>query len=257
MGLKVFVTGAKGFIGRHLMEVLDNATAYTGDILDRQQLTKEMRGHTAVVHLAAKFNIEDELSVYMTNVVGTANLVRAMQENKIKRVVYASSVGAGAKYFNAYDDSKHIAEKILSEKELDPIMLRFSNLYGKDQKDKLITNLLNGFEKGEVEVHGDGSQTRDFIYIDDAIRAIIAGLNAPRCKAPIDIGFGESKSVLDVINLISLLKDKKVKINFHPFNGGPNKNREMKVSFVDTTLANIMLGFNAKTSLEQGLSQII
>ena len=257
MGLKVFVTGARGFMGRHLMEVLPNATAYSGDILDRQKLTQEMKGHTAVVHLAAKFNIEDELSVYMTNVVGTANVVRAMQENKIKRIVYASSVGAGAKYFNAYDDSKHIAEKILLEKEIDPIMLRFSNLYGKDQKDKLITNLLKGFEKGEVEVYGDGSQTRDFIYVDDAVRAVIAGLNAPKCKAPIDIGFGESKTVLDVINLISLLKNQKVKVNFHPFDGGPNKNREMKTSYVDTTLANIMLGFKARTSLEQGLLQLI
>ncbi|KKP56641.1 MAG: putative nucleoside-diphosphate-sugar epimerase, partial [Parcubacteria group bacterium GW2011_GWC1_34_10] len=149
-----------GFVGRNLTPKLKDWVGYSGDILDKNKLVKEMKGCDIVIHLAGKFNGPDSNLIYTTNLVGAANVIQAMHENNVSKMVFTSSVGAEGRFYNAYDDSKFIAEKIVRDNTIDTTILRLSNLYGKDQKDKLITFLLDGFKKGQVEVTGDGLQTR-------------------------------------------------------------------------------------------------
>jgi nucleoside-diphosphate-sugar epimerase len=252
--MKVFITGYKGFIGRNLTSELKNWVGYNSDVLDKKKLTKQMRGCDAVIHLAGIFNGPDSNLIYKVNLVGTANVVQAMHENGIKKIIFASSVGAGERFYNAYDDSKFIAEKIVRDKSLETTVLRLSNLYGKDQKDKLIAFLLDGFKKGEVQVTGDGLQTRDLVYIDDVVDAIIKSLKVPGSKKPIDIGCGKSYSILKVVDIISRILNKKVKIEFVKF---PNYVKDMRISEVNLYLAKKLLGYKPKYSLEEGLKKII
>lgn len=252
--MKIFVTGYKGFIGRNLTPKLKDWVGYSGDILDKNKLAKEMKGCHMVIHLAGMFNGPDSNLIYTTNLVGTANVIQAMHLNNISKIIFTSSVGAEGRFYNAYDDSKFIAEKIVRDKSINTTILRLSNLYGRDQKDKLITFLLNGFKKGQVEVTGDGLQTRDLVYIDDVVSAILKATRVSGCDKPIDIGCGKSYSILEVIDIISQILNKKVKIKFIEF---PPHIKDMRVSKVNLGLAKKMLGYSPRYSLVQGLKKMI
>lgn len=252
--MKIFVTGYKGFIGRNLTPKLKNWIGYDGDVLDKDRLINEMKGCDTVIHLAGKFNGPDSNLIYTTNLVGTANVVQAMHINNVPKIVFTSSVGAEGRFYNAYDDSKFIAEKIVRDKSIDTTILRLSNLYGKDQKDKLVTFLLNGFKKGQVEVTGDGLQTRDLVYIDDVVSAISKATKVPGCNKPIDIGYGKSYSVLEVVEMISQILHKKVRTKFIGF---PFYVKDMRVSEVDLHLAKKVLNYTPKTDLKTGLKKLI
>lgn len=135
-----------------------------------------MNGCDAVIHLAGKFNQPHRRKIYTVNVLGTANVVQAMHTNGIKKIIFTSSVGASERYYNAYDDSKFIAEKILMGTEY--TILRLSNLYGRDQKDKLVTNIFKASETGTMKVMGDGKQTRDLVHVEDVVRAILKAIKS-------------------------------------------------------------------------------
>lgn len=252
--MKIFVTGATGFLGRHLTPKLKEYVAYTGDILDKEELTKQMAGCNFVIHLAAKFGkVNADMDIYKVNVVGTANVVQAMYKNRIKDIIFTSSCGADDRFINAYDDSKFIAEKVLISKHIEPTILRLTNLYGEDQKDKLITNLIKGFESGEVNIYGDGKQTRDLIHVDDVVQAILSSLIYRWTGEPLYIGSGRSYSILKVIEIMSEISGKKVKINFLPY---PVGTIDFRNSRVDIGKAKDFLGYQPMYNLEKGLRKI-
>jgi len=252
--MKVFVTGYAGFIGRNLTPRLKDWVGYTGNILDKAELTKQMKGCTVVVHLAGKFNGPDSNLIYTTNIVGAANVVQAMHENGIKKIIFTSSVGAAERFNNAYDDSKFIVEKIVQDESLDTTILRLSNLYGKDQKDKLITLLLRGFKKGRVDITGDGHQSRDLVYIDDVVDAILKSIKKPGYRSSIDIGGGRSYSILEIVELISHLLNKQAIVKFVDF---PKYTKDMRISRVNLNLARKYLNYKPKYSLGRGLRKLI
>lgn len=249
--MKIFVTGYKGFIGRHLTPRLQDWKGYDGDILDKEQLTQDMAGCDAVVHLAGKFGkVNNDETIYKVNVIGTANVIQAMHANGIKRIVFTSSVGADERFKNAYDDSKFIAEKVLDAYGIDPIILRLSNLYGADQKDKLITSLIKGFKKGEIKVYGDGKQTRDLVYVEDVVQAILLSLVTLNCPFSIVIGSGKSYSILQVIKIMSKISGIKPKIKFLP-----TPYNDFGESSVNLAQAG-WIGYKPKYTLEKVLKEI-
>lgn len=252
--MKIFITGYKGFIGRNLTPKLRSWVGYDGDVLDKNELQKQMKGCDVVIHLAGKFNGPDSNSIYSTNLIGTANVVQAMHNNNIRKIIFASSVGADERFYNVYDDSKYIAEKIVMDQSLETTILRFSNLYGKDQKDKLITSLLKGFKRGIVELTGDGTQTRDLIYIDDAVNAIVKSLKVGGFAKPIDVGSGKSYTILAVVDIISRILGKRVKIKFVEF---PEYAKNIMISEVDLKMARSKLGFEPKYDLATGLKKML
>jgi UDP-glucose 4-epimerase len=259
--MRVFVTGATGFIGKQVMSRLDDSVAYSGDILDRKQLTTEMKGCDAVIHLAAKFRLPKETLVYTVNVIGTANVVRAMHDNNIKKIVFTSSIGAVNRFNNAYDDSKLIAEKVLQDAGLEPIILRLSNLYGKGQEERLVWNIISGIKSGAIDIYGDGSQTRDLVYVDDVVDAIILALSASYTK-PIEIGCGKSWSISETIKIISSVVGRKANVKYNDYkeydgSTARNNDKDTQISTVDLTAAREILKYKPKYRLRKGLKAML
>jgi UDP-glucose 4-epimerase len=166
-----------------------------GDILDHSFALQVTRGADVIVHLAANTGVgpslEDPRGDCFANVVGTLNYLDGARSNAGKRFVFASSgapIGeckppiheelpahpvspygasklAGEGYCSAYNNSFGI----------ETVALRFGNVYGpgSGHKNSVVAKFIKQAMAGEpLEIYGDGKQTRDFIYIDDLVRAI-------------------------------------------------------------------------------------
>ena len=215
---KIFVTGGAGFIGSYIVEslvkekakviVYDNFSTgaienlksvireikiIKGDILDYRSMVKAMRGIEIVSHQAAQLEItkaiENPIEDLTVNAIGSLNVLKAAVENKVKKIINASSAGVygQAKYVPQgelhptdpnwpYGVSKLATEKyanIFYQLYNIPIVsLRYSIVYGPREwyRRVLTVFLKRAMESKPLIIFGDGKQTRDFICVEDVVR---------------------------------------------------------------------------------------
>lgn len=251
-----------------------------GDILDDRLALKTVQGMDVIVHLAANTgvgpSVADPRSDCVTNVIGTLNYLEAARHNKVKRFVFASSgapVGEceppiheelAAHPVSPYGASKLAGEGYCSAYYrtfgIETLALRFGNVYGpgSGHKNSVVAKFIQQAIRGEtLEIYGDGGQTRDFIYIDDLVRAI-------RLAAAVDgiggevfqIATNAETTVSEIVNmLLPILADsgiQKVKIKHsEPRTGDVRRN------FSDTSKAQKLLGWQSETDLARGLRQTV
>jgi UDP-glucose 4-epimerase len=251
-----------------------------GDILDQELALRVTKGFDIVVHLAANTgvgpSVENPRADMMTNVIGTFNYLEAARINKIPRFIFASS-GAPAGEVESpiheelpphpvspYGASKLAGEGYCSAYKrtfgIDTVMLRFGNVYGPGSihKSSVVAKFIRRALAGEtLEIYGDGTQTRDFIYIDDLIEAVMCATTLS------DIG-GETFQIASnrettvgemAERLVNTLKDSGVKdirlINAETRLG------DVKRNFSDTSKARNRLGWQPKINLNEGLSKTV
>jgi len=190
-----FFTGQK----ENLVDL--NVEVIQGDVENIDDVNKAVEGVEIVFHLAARniiVSTREPYKDFLTNVLGTFNILQACLEKKsqIEKIVYASSVSiyGNAKYLPINeDDSKTIlnpyaASKLAAESYCSaffetyglPVnIVRYSNVYGPYQRPSnpycgVISKFISWALSGEpILVYGDGEQTRDFTYIDDAVEATL------------------------------------------------------------------------------------
>jgi len=174
-----------------------------GDVRDAELTIKVCRGIDAVVHLAASTgvipSVEDPRSDCTANIIGTFNYLETARLNKIKRFVFASS-GAPLgeqqppiheemvpRPISPYGASKLCGEAYCSAYHrsfgLDTVALRFGNVYGprSTHKGSVVAKFIRHIFAGKpLPIYGDGNQTRDFIYVDDIVDAILLALEKPK-----------------------------------------------------------------------------
>ncbi len=167
-----------------------------GDILDEDLALRAAEGADAIVHLAANTgvmpSIENPRADCMSNVIGTLNYLEAARLNGVGRFVFASSGGTTIgdaeppiheemvpHPVSPYGASKLSGEGYCSAYSgtfgVDTVALRFGNVYGplSGHKNSVVARFIKRATEGEVlEIYGDGTQTRDFIYVGDLIRAV-------------------------------------------------------------------------------------
>jgi len=213
-----------------------------GDITNLNTCLKATIGKTHVFHLAAAISVEESTrnpKKYMyINVDGTKNLLNAAQKNNVQRFVFSSSA---AVYGNqntachedlalapasAYAESKALGETLClqynAKKALEAVVLRYFNVYGKNQKihggyGAVIPTFLAKLTQNEpITIFGDGLQTRDFINVEEVVRANLMAGCAPALKHPIiNVASGTSKTLLKVIDdLVQMIGCKQPLISF-------------------------------------------
>ena len=194
--MRILVTGSRGFVGTNLMvdlaaeqcqvEEMDlKIRDYNQDICHLAQIPCSVN---SIVHLAALTGVldsKDRPAEYVTtNVLGTLNILRMAQES-MARVVYISTGGADGCQ-NPYAASKLGGEALCrafaQSYGLETVILRLSNVYGPHSRHK--TSAIAVWCKATIAgepliVYGDGSQTRDFVYVGDVVAAIRWALSAP------------------------------------------------------------------------------
>ncbi|MDQ3725883.1 MAG: GDP-mannose 4,6-dehydratase, partial [Actinomycetota bacterium] len=230
-----------------------------------------------IFHLAAQIDvrksIEDPAFDAAINVGGTANVLEAARAAECGRVVFVSTGGAiygeGADQqlplpedapiapLSAYGQSKFAAEGYLALYErlygLSSVALRLGNVYGPRQDPLGEAGVIAIFcgvleQGGRPTIFGDGTQTRDYIYVGDVVAAATAAAESD-VTGPINIGTGRETSVLELVDALRELGDTD---SFEPEFAPPRTGEVQRVS-VDPSRAEHELGWKASIDLNEGL----
>ena len=296
---RVLITGGAGFIGSNLVRnlagegstehisVLDNEVLgqrsvldgfdvefISGDIRDTACVNDAVKRVDTIVHLAADTrvmdSIEDPAFNYDNNVQGSINILLAMREHGVERLVNASTGGAilGEVPPPVHEDmvprplSPYGAAKLAVEGycsafaasyDLKIASLRFSNVYGplSFHKGSVVAAFLRNIIAGKpVTIYGDGSQIRDYVYVDDLCNGITRALNAG-VDGVYQLGTGIPTTLNDlVVEIKSVVgHNNPVEVIYEDARKG-----EIKDTYCDITKARTTFGFEPAISLPDGLA---
>lgn len=304
MGLKL-VTGGAGFIGSHIartlvkkgepVRVLDNfvegkrenlkdiarsVDLIEGDIRDPKCLRKVLQGVDVIFHQAALRSVpksfQNPAETNDVNVSGTLTLLLASAEQKVRRVVFASSssvYGNTDRFPQKEDDpagpiSPYAVSKLAGEfycglfsheYGVETVSLRYFNVFGPYQDPaseyaavipKFILKILR---EESPTVDGDGLQSRDFTYVEDVARANVEAAEAAGISGQVfNVACGQSHSILDILETANRILGKKVKPVF-----GPPRKGDVRRTFADVSKARKAFGYTAGFSFEQGIEKTV
>ena len=244
-----------------------------GDILDEISVNRALDSVDIVVHLAAHTRVIESIDNpalnFKTNVIGTYELLTACRQKGITNIINASTGGAilgeatppinedmVAKPMSPYGASKLAAEGYCSAFNhsygMKASSLRFSNVYGPRSyhKGSVVAHFYKEIIKGnDLVVYGDGTQTRDFVFIEDLCNGIILALKAERPDV-YQLGSGKPTSINQLIDLI-----KEVVNDEYSFNVVYKDSRqgEIKHTWTDIAKARKYLSYDASMDLVKGL----
>jgi len=270
-GHKVFVidnlsTGKKENLNK-------KAIFYKADICDLNKILPLFKGIDYVFHLAANprvmFSVENPIESHKVNVNGTLNVLYASYKNKVKRLIFASSAAVYGdikklplkenmtpKPISPYGLHKLIGEfycKLFSNLyNLETVCLRYFNVYGPRMDPNGPYALVIGKflklrkENKSLTIYGDGKQTRDFVYVDDVVRANILAMKSKKVGRGevINICSGKNYSINYIAKLIG---GKKIYLSA--------RKGEIKHALGNNSLAKKLLSWKPEISLEEGIKK--
>ena len=251
-----------------------------GDICDMGAVTRVTQGSDIIVHLAANTgvgpSVENPRLDSEMNVGGTLNMLEGARAAGVQRFVFASS-GAPAgmceppitETIAPRPASPYGASKLAGEAyccaysvsfNVPTVALRFSNIYGPRswRKGSAVATFIRQAMAGEpITVNGDGTQTRDFIHIDDLTRAIVLAATVPDLSGALyQVATGRETSVNE---LLALMQEKFAaaglpKIRLHE---GERTSADVLRNFADASKAARELGWRAEKDLSEGLGETL
>ena len=259
----------------NLAKINDKINFVNGDIRDYKLLEKLVNDTSSVFHEAAlasvqqSFNMKDEY--FDVNVNGTENILKLGKEYGFK-IVYASSScvygnpkkipikeGDDRKPINPYAQTKlegeYLAKKY-SEIGVSVIGLRYFNVFGSRQSIeyagviKLFLEKIK--QKMPPKINGDGLQTRDFVHIDDIVKANILAMDSDIKHEFFNVGTGNSISILDLANVIINASG----LSLEPIHG-PELSGDVRATQGDIALIRKLLNWEPKMRLSDWLTKII
>jgi nucleoside-diphosphate-sugar epimerase len=254
---------------------------FEGDLRDAALVRQALAGVTHVLHQAAlpsvPRSVAEPFQSHEVNATGTLSLLLAARDAGVRRFVYASSS-------SAYGDaptlpkvesqptaplSPYAVSKLAGEQYcrivtplygLETVSLRYFNIFGPRQDPEsqyaaVIPKFVTAVNEGKSPVvYGDGKQSRDFTYIDNAVQANLLACDAPSPATGLayNVACGASATLLEVLDLIGRILNKPVKPVHEPPRAG-----DVKHSLASIDLARRHLSFEPSVGLEEGLRRTV
>jgi UDP-glucose 4-epimerase len=249
------------------------------DIIDQPRLVRVIRGADLVFHMAAqpstRKSVEDPLLDFNSNVIGTYNVLAAARETRVKKLVYTSSSAV-------YGEPQHLpvgeneppvprtpygASKLCGEHYcyvftrvygLACTCLRPFNVYGPRENLESSLDEVSRYTRAivteqPITIYGDGSQTRDFVYVKDVARAhILAADRDESIGRVFNVATGVETSINELVKEIEHLTGIKARVQQRPWSTG-----EIRREYGDIHQAQEILGFSPLTSLPDGIRELV
>jgi len=277
-GIDNFTTGNR----ENISEILHCIDFREGDITDLEAMHRACAGVDFVLHQAAipsvPKSVLDPLGNNRANVDGTVNVLVAARDAKVRRVVYAASSSAYGdtptlpKHEEMKPDpiSPYAVAKLASEHYmisfyrcygLETVCLRYFNIFGPRQDPtspysgvlaKFITQMLRG---EQPTIFGDGEQSRDFTYIDNAVEANLLACTAPAARAAgemFNVATGRRATLNETFKILQELTAYQGPVKYGTERGG-----DIKHSLADISKAEAGLGYKAMVDFEEGLRRTV
>jgi len=259
-------------------ERLPDAVEYVeGDVRDADAVDAAMADVDVVFHEAAVVSVaesvEDPARTNDVNLSGTVATLEAARRHDA-RLVFASSAavyGRPSSVPVAEDDptdplSPYGLQKLAADRyvrmyadlyDLETVSLRYFNVYGRGQRGGdyagVITAFLNRVREGEPPVvHGDGSQTRDFVHVSDVVRANLLAATTEETGEAYNVGTGASVTVRELAERVVSLSGADLSVEF-----GPERTGDIQHSEADISKARAALDYEPQVDLSEGLAELV
>lgn len=260
----------------HLAEIRNKITFIKGSVTDIEVVRKAMHEAEYVLHLAARTSVprsvKDPIDTNRINIDGTLNVLVAARDAKVKRIVVAASssiYGETATLpkvesmepqpISPYGVTKYVGELYAQTfgrcYGLENVSLRYFNIFGPRQDpgspySGVLAKFCAAFLEGTPPViFGDGEQTRDFTYVDNAVQANLLACEAPTVSGKVfNIGVGERFSLNQTVELLSKISGKSCEVKYEPPREG-----DIRDSQADISKARELLGYEPQVGFEEGL----
>ena len=313
--MKYLVTGGAGFIGSHIVDaliaqrhdvvVLDNLSSghlenlaevadrikfIKGDVRDAETCLKATQGCDGIFHEAALVSVPDSINRprdnHDINITGTLNILEAARQQRVKRVVFASSAAI-------YGDNPDLPkrEDMLPEPKspyalakltgeyylkvyaecfgLETVALRYFNVFGSRQDPSsmysgVISIFSERIKKGlPITLYGDGQQTRDFVNVADVVRANLLAMESQSLQtsnlklqtggfAALNVATGKQTTLLQLLDTLGKLCGKEPEVSFAAARSG-----DIKHSLADISKVRSFLGYASSVGLKEGLGLLL
>ena len=279
------VRGVDNFSTGHpenIAEIRDRIDFREADILDLDAMRKACAGVDFVLHQAAipsvPKSVQDPLGSNRANIDGTVNVLVAARDAQVKRVVYAASSSAYgdtptlpkredmrpdpiSPYAVAKLASEHYMVSFYRCYGLETVSLRYFNIFGPRQDPsspysgvlaKFITLMLRG---EQPTIFGDGEQSRDFTYIDNAVEANLLACQAPASKAAgqvFNVATARRVNLKETFRALQGLTGYSGEVKF-----APEREGDVKQSLADISRAETGLGYKPSVDFEEGLRRTV
>jgi nucleoside-diphosphate-sugar epimerase len=262
----------------NLAEVRNKITFIKGSLTDIEVVRKAMHEAEYVLHLGARTSVprsvKDPIETNKINIDGTLNVLVAAKELKVKRVVFAASSSAYGETptlpkvetmqpqpISPYGVTKFVGELYAQTfgrcYGLENVALRYFNIFGPRQDPSspysgVLAKFCAAFlEDTQPVVFGDGQQTRDFTYVENAVQANLLACDAPNVSGKVfNVGVGGRVSLNEVLCELGKITGKTLEAKYEPPRDG-----DIRDSQADISQAREFLGYEPQVSFEEGLAR--
>ena len=260
----------------NLAEVRNKITLIKGSITDIEVVRKAMHEAEYVLHLAARTSVpksvKDPIETNKVNVDGTLNVLVAARDAKVKRFVFAASSSAYGETptlpkmekmqpqpISPYGVTQYVGELYAQTfgrcYGLENVSLRYFNIFGPRQDpgspySGVLAKFCSAFlEETPPVIFGDGEQTRDFTYVENAVQANLLACEAPNVSGKtFNVGIGGRFSLNETVALLNKVSGQNLESKYEPARDG-----DIRDSQADISQARESLGYEPLVGFEEGL----